>query len=200
MTDAPGWLWPTEADKHAAKTNGERLSWTRWAARYEIFRLLGVGRSLLAVYNHEREDKGKKPARSTPSSWGKMAKRWDWPGRAALWDAHVQAQARQEEAAARLKDRTEARDVRRRLIQTGYALLLQAMANTQSEIDDVQIARLMTAIHRHNEESRAEYGDLPTQDITINGTVGTYQMSADDLAKARRDAENFERSMLAGDE
>jgi hypothetical protein len=155
------WRWPTAADKQQAQREGKRLSWSLWAERYEAFRLAGPGRSLLALYNAERERAGKPPAKRVPSSWTTTARDWDWRGRAAQWDAHLLAQRRKEAEAQQEKNRLEARRVRRMLLQSGYALLLEAMANTRQGIDDQKIARLMTAIHRHNEESRREYGDLP---------------------------------------
>jgi hypothetical protein len=77
---------------------GER---SRWHARMEQFRLAGPGRSMLGLYQRERERKGakgsdqKKP-RSVPESWYKVAKAWRWQERCEAFDYHQQQIAREE--------------------------------------------------------------------------------------------------------
>jgi hypothetical protein len=72
-----------------------------WFARLERYRMAGPGRSMLGLYQRERERKGakgsdqKKP-RSVPESWSKAAKAWRWQDRCAAFDCHRQQIAREE--------------------------------------------------------------------------------------------------------
>jgi hypothetical protein len=74
---------------------------SRWYARLEQYRLAGPGRSMLGLYQRERERKGakgsdqKKP-RSVPESWYKVAKAWRWQDRCGAFDYHQWEVARKE--------------------------------------------------------------------------------------------------------
>lgn len=72
----------------------------RWFQRFEAFRLMGPGRSLLACVNQEKVAKSKKESRQAPGSWRSAARAWDWRTRAEAWDQHLvdQATAAQEAA------------------------------------------------------------------------------------------------------
>lgn len=71
---------------------------SRWYARFERFRLMGPGRSLLAIYNEERE-KARKSA-TIPASWRDAADKWQWRARAEAWDAAEQERRRAAEEQA----------------------------------------------------------------------------------------------------
>ena len=88
--------------------NPDLLAWDRqpgegnqWFSRFEKFRLLGPGRSILAAYTQEREEKAsrsskkleKKPQNSS-EGWRKAAKEWNWVTRAEAWDEHWREQER----------------------------------------------------------------------------------------------------------
>jgi hypothetical protein len=75
----------------------ERQPWDRsegessvWYARFRRYLL---DRSLLSIYNAEREAAGKSPLTSTPGAWKEARDRFDWESRAASWDSfHQNAQ------------------------------------------------------------------------------------------------------------
>ncbi|MGG6297813.1 hypothetical protein ACQ4M4_25755 [Leptolyngbya sp. AN02str] len=49
----------------------------------------GASRSILWLYNSEREEAGKSSAKRIPGAWHQAAKEWQWRDRAALWDRFV---------------------------------------------------------------------------------------------------------------
>lgn len=71
-----------------------------WYGRFEIFRLLGVGRSIDGAYRAEGGAKGRKGARAT-GHWRRAAQRWRWVERAEAWDGAERETLRAEEAAVR---------------------------------------------------------------------------------------------------
>jgi hypothetical protein len=66
----------------------------RWYARFEAYRLAGPTRSLLAIFNAERLQRGAAKAKSLPHAWASQAKSWRWRQRAETWDQHQRQQAR----------------------------------------------------------------------------------------------------------
>src|SRR5574343_773598 len=84
----------------------ESLTWerreneaNRWFRRFELFRLMGSGRSMLQIYLAEwrkrREVAGKSASRepkTLPASWRENAKTWEWRERADAWDRHLIAE------------------------------------------------------------------------------------------------------------
>ena len=172
------WEWPTNADRQRWRTEGHRTAaWSLWASRYEHFRLQGPKRSLLSLYNAERVQAGKPKAVRTPSAWDRMAKWGAWRTKAAQWDLEQLLQARRERDDEAAHRRTQARDQRRRLIEAGYALLLEALATVRAgPVDDTVAVKLLTAISRHVETSRKEYGDQSagiTREIAALVAAGT---------------------------
>jgi hypothetical protein len=96
----------------------ERQTWDRiqeepnlWYQRFESFRLLGPGRSILAVFNQWRLAKSRKVARNFPKSWRRAADLWRWRERAEAWDEHIRKRAASEAESERL-----------RILSSGYAL------------------------------------------------------------------------------
>ena len=59
-----------------------------WYKRFRRYLLLPGKRSLLAAYNAERGEKGRKKATGCPDNWRNAFKRWNWEGRSQAWDAH----------------------------------------------------------------------------------------------------------------
>jgi hypothetical protein len=97
----------------------------KWFARFELFRMLGSGRSLWAAYRefhrrsgHEETEDARKSAgkRGVPSSWNRAALRFNWKVRAEAFDI---AKA-QDEADEWLRRRDELRE---REWQTSKAIL-----------------------------------------------------------------------------
>lgn len=73
-----------------------------WYSRFTTYRLLGVKRSFLAVYNQQREKAGKgATAKTIPSSWQHAARKWEWVNRAEAWDVHEQRELLKQEEQAR---------------------------------------------------------------------------------------------------
>lgn len=77
-----------------------------WYSRFTDFRLLGPGRSLLAVYNMWQDTKGHKRTQTPATSWRKACEKWNWRKRAEAWDEHL----RQEDEAKWLQRREEIRE------------------------------------------------------------------------------------------
>lgn len=66
---------------------------SRWYRRFQAWLKLGTSRSVLAIYNAERERKGERKRTLTfPESWGKAQTKYCWAERVNAWD-----KARQEE-------------------------------------------------------------------------------------------------------
>jgi len=97
----------------------ERKAWerlpdepNRWYARFDQFRLMGSGRSLLALYRSEREKAGKGGiVRRVPGSWDQAAERFRWRERAETWDEAERQRMQSEQAA-----------YRRAIMESGFAL------------------------------------------------------------------------------
>lgn len=77
----------------------ERQPWERQTgestsnfSKFEMFRLMGVGRSVLEVANQIRDGKGHKRSHSTPGYLRKNAEKWRWRERAEAWDRHLLAE------------------------------------------------------------------------------------------------------------
>lgn len=146
-----------------------------WFSRFERYLSLGPKRSVLAVYNEWREKARKGATKSVPGSWQKNSKKWRWQERAEAFDAHVAEQARAERAERERRLREEAQQIRRNLLGVGNNLLAKTMLlymGKDGATPDAQtVQRLMNAIVKFNEDSRAEYGDLPVQavDLTSKG-------------------------------
>lgn len=86
---------------------------SRWYDRFERGRLMGPGRSLLAIYRAERTEKGRlgpKPPTRAPSCWARAAERWDWHGRWRAWDDAEVERRRQEHAAEQQRIEAEERE------------------------------------------------------------------------------------------
>lgn len=68
-----------------ARQEGEPAN---WYARFEQFRLAGPQRSLLGLYNEERQKAGKGSAQKVPGAWAEAAERWHWRSRCEAYDVH----------------------------------------------------------------------------------------------------------------
>src|SRR6476646_3135875 len=81
-------------------TDEGREPWDRWDGENSVwfgrFRQFLLNRSVLGVYNSERELARKSPLTSAPGSWKQAKEKFDWEGRAACWDRHRQ-QAQEEQ-------------------------------------------------------------------------------------------------------
>lgn len=77
----------------ADKTLDDQTLWERqpsepneWYRRFHKYLMLSGKRSLLAAYNCERVEKGRKRTTTCPDSWRNAFKQWRWEERAAHWD------------------------------------------------------------------------------------------------------------------
>lgn len=75
----------SESDKLIPGVLGESV---KWYSRFLAFVQLGSNRSILGVYKQERgpEKAGKSPIKDVPGSWKESVKRFDWLGRAKIYD------------------------------------------------------------------------------------------------------------------
>lgn len=69
---------------------------TLWYNRFWRYCQMGTGRSILAVYNEERQERDKEKAKAVPRNWGDMAKRWRWKARAEAYDEYLIEKQKQE--------------------------------------------------------------------------------------------------------
>lgn len=156
------WDFPTPEDQIA----NSRTRWGLWAERYERFLAMGPKRSLLALYNAERTSKGRLEARSVPSSWDRIAGQFDWAGRAAEYDAHLLHQkqtSRERLVSVDLSHRIQAQNDRRRLLEAGYVLMVEAIGKAtegDKTVSPEETARLLSAVARFVDVSRREFGPV----------------------------------------
>jgi hypothetical protein len=68
-----------------ARQEGEPAN---WYARFEAYRLAGPQRSLLGLYNEERQKAEKGSAQKVPGAWAEAAEKWHWRQRCEQWDMH----------------------------------------------------------------------------------------------------------------
>lgn len=74
----------------------------RWFHRFEMFKLMGTGRSQTAVFNQERVQKGLPESIQPTGAWRKRIKEFNWVDRADAWDKH-ESEVRAAEIEARWK-------------------------------------------------------------------------------------------------
>lgn len=109
----------------------ERKPWDRlpeenslWHGRFKVWLGQKKPRSLLAIYNAERERKGaRKKALTVPEPWGEAKAKYCWLDRAAAWDKAEQerldrelAEKREAEREEELKIAEELREKARKMI------------------------------------------------------------------------------------
>lgn len=184
-----------------------------WFHRFDKFRLL-VNRSVQAAYNEWRIAKGRERSRGTPQSWRDASKRWNWYDRADAWDRHCIEQASKEIEERRI-----------RILQSGFALkheriqalnaLAEMLLGEVKEVDKrwcpdvksigqgqfaerVDIVRfngsLIEQARKTLDDIAAELGERITKQ-ELSGAMTLVSVSADDLARAREQAQKFEADM-----
>lgn len=72
----------------------------RWFDRFERYRLMGPGRSVLAIVHQEQDQKGLKRTNNIAGAWRVAVDEWRWQERAEAWDLHRINQRRAEDEAA----------------------------------------------------------------------------------------------------
>lgn len=124
-----------------------------WYGRFEAYRMLGPGRSLLGTYNNDLAEKGVERRNSIPSSWQKACERFRWKVRAESWDAHERKKEREEDEEIRQRVRAS----RKKLIEDG----LQQMADALWTLDlkEAKMGEVVKGIKVLSDQSRLEFGD-----------------------------------------
>jgi hypothetical protein len=91
-----------------------------WYARFERYRLVGPGRSLLGTLNAEGAEKGQRRRTKVPGAWNQALRRWHWRERAESWDE-------QERHKVRVAHVRDVEEMNRRHIQEAQALQNKAV-------------------------------------------------------------------------
>ncbi len=210
----------------------------RWYRRFEAFKLMGQGRSLLGAVNRERVTKGRAESQQTPGSWRNASKAWDWRARAEAWDQHLLdlAAAAQEahwksmimgpsEVLARLSDQGRI-SIGDFLIAVPAPLRDSHGVIQKDENDQViykqsweiniemvkQHGHLIKSITFTRQGPKLELIDGQTALVQMGrhhklftdvqehtGQIG-FSLTADDLARAAAEVEQWERDRLKGEE
>jgi hypothetical protein len=167
-----------------------------WFERFERYRLAGPARSLLKLYNEEREKAGKSWIKSAPASWAEAAKTWQWEARAAAWDDQElakEALLREEELR---KEREQARQTRRTLLKVAQSRLAKRLA--EPDVADLKPEGAFHALRIVLHESRAEYDDEPVQRVRNEPVPPVpWELIPDEMQVAFVDGEIGLREVLA---
>jgi hypothetical protein len=102
-----------------------------WHNRFEVFRLLGAGRTIEDAW---RKSRGAAASRKRPgSAWFKRSAQWHWLDRCAAWDAEQVALQEQELAAARAEWKGKERRMAEQLIEKATQMLAFPVAQRRVE-------------------------------------------------------------------
>jgi hypothetical protein len=110
----------------------------KWFNRFTVYMLQGPGRSLLAVVNEEREQKGHKRSVNVPGSWRRIFAVWQWKDRAAAWDERN----RQLMVADAEAERVQMLDRHRKMgqaLQQVAGIRLRELATNPNELSPVNV-------------------------------------------------------------
>lgn len=75
----------------------------RWYQRFDAFKLLGPGRTLIAIYNRERVAAGRNESAEVSGAWRKKVRLYRWVERAEAWDKYLTDQREAEYLAERAR-------------------------------------------------------------------------------------------------
>jgi hypothetical protein len=165
----------------------------RWYNRYERYRLAGAGRSLLAIYNDERQRAGKgERATRVPGAWDRAASRWCWRERAVAWDEHERQKARD----AHARDIAE---MRSRHIQEAIALQAKAVERLKSldlkDLSPGDVARFFTEATKLERIARGEPESIEERRLTGTGG-GPVKFSLEDAVRADKELEYWQNDRV----
>ena len=182
----------SEGDRlHSAPWDQQPGEPNRWYARFEQFRLAGPNRSLLGTLNADREQRGKKKARSIPGAWTENASRWRWRERAVAWD-------KQERRQARVAHAQEIEEMNRRHAQEAKVLQskgLQALKTVEpGQLRPHDILRFCTESARLERLARGE--PVTVAESTENGELPPFSM--EDIVALRQQMEAYEHERRNG--
>jgi hypothetical protein len=165
---------------------------SRWYARFDIFRLAGPSRSLLAAVNAEREQRGAQKSKSIPQAWAKSAKEWRWRERAEAWDERQRQQAR----AAHEK---EIEEMNRRHLQEAKALQSKAIqrlkALEHAQLSPADLLRFFTEGTKLERTALGEPQTIEENRLTGPGG-GAVIFTVEDAVNADRQLEEWSNDRL----
>jgi len=162
-----GQIW----DRQAGENN-------RWYERFEKYRLAGITRSVLSIYNGERVQQGQRKSSTVPRTWNAASNEWKWRERAEAWDAHLQQQRRDEDEQMRQKSR----QLRQVTIQALQSLLGRVVTvhgekvKDGGSIDARDLKDIAAAVAIIFKESRLEFGE-PTEITDIQSKGGAVSIT-----------------------
>jgi len=135
---------------------------TLWHTRFEYYRLMGPGRTLLGTLNRDRAQIGKGRAKCAPGTWRRAMENWSWKARAEAWDRYVIEQA----------------DARWREQVMGEAELLARLSQMgRANIADFLIVDQGGNFARLNETALKDRGHLVKKVMTSAGKTRTVGLS-----------------------
>lgn len=94
-----------------------------WFDRFMRFRLMGVRRSVRAVYLREFSQKADEGGEKPPAAWYEAAKEWRWRERAEAWDETERERIRQEWRAFAVEWRGKERRIAEALLEKAEQML-----------------------------------------------------------------------------
>lgn len=162
--------------KEWERQKGER---NLWFDRFTRFRLQGPGRSLLALYNEWRIQKGAKKSDSVAVSWRRACEQWQWRKRAEAWDESERQKLEEEWADRRAEIRTKEWDKAQELIARAETMLkhpiVERIAEHTTEDGEKQIIVLKPVNWRAADiprflEAASKLARLAAQMETIRAT------------------------------
>jgi len=160
-----------------------------WYGRFEVFRLLGPGRSIEAVFQAEGPAKvGKGQQKRRPSRhWYRASQRWRWPERAEAWDGAERDLIRAAEAAGRVERH------RLRLERAGAAQAFAASGLTVAELGTLskEEARSMLGVLRLMLLEGMKAERLEDGESTENVVAVAAKVTAEDVIRGEVDLDGW---------
>jgi hypothetical protein len=163
----------------------------RWYARFERFRLAGPARSVLATFNLEQSEKGRRKRRCVPGAWAEAAKRWRWRERADAWDDDERRKAR-ELHAAKIKEMNERHAQMALGLQTKGVERLRALR--PDELGPEHVVRFLAEATKLERQALVPPETAKPSESTDRGESNqTPRFSVEDAVAAARELEEAER-------
>ncbi len=167
-----------------------------WYDRFERFRLMGAGRSVLAVYREYLAHKGAKwRGRSgLPTSWRNAVERFRWRERAEAWDERQRAEERERWKRRRDELRDREWETAQRLIDKAEQMLKIPLVERTVESPDgptvLKPARWGMADAAKLAETASKLGrlaaEMETDRTTVDVSRSVKELSDEELANIIR--------------
>jgi hypothetical protein len=164
----------------------------RWFSRFERYRLVGSGRTLLGTVNAEKGQKGQKRQTVIPGAWSRAAAQWRWKQRAEAWDEQERQKAREAHAHA-------IEEMNQRHVQEAQALQSKAIQRLKTlDLDDLSaadVARFVVEATRLERTARGEPEAIEERRLTGKGG-GPLTFSLEDAISADKELETWEHDRV----